>query len=113
MLRFHASDDWVPATRFFPDGERLAGASGPESNWSQLSIWDLKTGTRLKRHEISRKAVALSQDQALVAIQDWDGSLTIRDTYSFDRRFATIRIHRRILAAEFQPGSPLLHTLVH
>src|SRR5437879_3918321 len=113
MIRFHASDDSVLAIRFFPDGERLAVASGPATNWTRLSIWDLKTAAELVRHELPRRAVALSQDQALVAMHDSDGLSMIRDSDSFVRKSATFRVPRRILAAQFQPGSSRLHALAH
>src|ERR1700682_3745939 len=113
MLRFHATDQWVLSIRFFPDGQRLAVATGPSIDWTRLSIWNLKAEAELVRHQIPQRVVALSHDLSNMAILDANNLLTIRDPYTFVRRFPSFQVHRRFLAAHFQPESSRLLALAH
>lgn len=112
MIRFHASDDAVLTIRFTPDAQRLAIGSSKVRQWTQISIWDWKTATELVRHRRVARIIALSQDHALLAVQDPDGELTIRDTYSFERRFMSVWVRQWFGVAQFQPESSVLHALV-
>src|SRR5438445_9249366 len=97
MLRFHATNDRVLATRFAPDGHRLVVATGPAIDWTSLAIWRPQTGTCLVNHELPRRVVALSNDASQIAIRSQNSRIAILHTLTLDPQFQPVQTEYRFL----------------
>ena len=46
---FHNGSDWVRAVAFSPDGRHLASGSGGRGIDNSVRLWDVASGTELKK----------------------------------------------------------------